>query len=238
MCGSIKSPGGHYHSQTDMRSRICSSSDIIAMTALPTSHAHDPRRGADVFSKHARVLFAWADQAALGVTQRVHKARIVTHEAALDAELRADSIDWYTWANTTASSEGEAVALQRTIEAYNAAVQAWAHAVFALRVEQWHAETEERRAREESAQARIVQRATARDTIAGTLTTQLAVDDAEKSALLAHWARIAAAIEARAAGIASTDGRTERRYNTLQAEAISAAAKLGAQLDAASRQAS
>lgn len=216
-----------------MRARICTAGDILALTALPTSHAHDARRGADVLSRHTRLLFAWADQVALGVTQRVFDARIVTYEDAVNAEMHAASADWYEWAKQTADAEGDAVALRRAAGAYTDGVKAWARVVFALRAEQWQPDTDERRVREQAAQTRIAELATARDAAAAALTAALSTSDIETAALAAHWARVAAGLEARAKGIASTDGRTLRQCNALQAEAIRAAAELGAQLDAA-----
>lgn len=215
-----------------MRARICTAGDILALTALPSSHAHDARRGADVFSKHARLLFVWADQVALGVTQRVFNSRIVTYEDAVNDEMRAATADWYTWAKQTADSEGDAMALQRAVGVYSEATKAWARVVFALRAEQWQPDTDERRAREQAAQTRIAELAAARTASSGAITAMLTTSDVETAALAAHWARIVAGLEARAKGIASSDARAMRQCNALQTDAIRAAAELGAQLDA------
>lgn len=214
-----------------MLSRIRNSADIIELTEVPAVPNFDATRGADVFARHAQLLFALANQLALGVTQRVFNAHIVTHEAAVRADLAANTVHWYTWSKR-GLDEGDAIELQRLIGGFNTAAANWARALFELRAEQWQPDDAARAAREAAANARIADLAAERDTIANGLTALLQPDD-DTSALDAHWKRLAEAMAARAAGIASTDGRAIRQYNALQAAAEQAARDLGRRLDAA-----
>ena len=215
-----------------MLSRIRNSSDIIELTAVPTLPNFDVTRGADVFSRHAQLLFALADHVALGVTQRVFGAHIVTHEATVRADLAANTVHWYTWSKR-GLDEGDAVELQRLVGAFNTAAANWARAIFELRAEQWQADDAARAAREAAAAARITELDAARAAIAAGMTALLQPDD-DTTALDTHWQRLAEAMAARADGIASSDGRAIRKYNALQAAAEQAARDLGRRLDAAS----
>lgn len=212
--------------------RVCTSHDVLAMTALPAMPPASP--GATVLVRHAQLLFAWADNAALGIAQRVFKARIVTHEQAALAELAANAADWFTWTRATADAEGDALNVQRAVAALNSATMDWAAVLFAARAEQWQEPDAARAEREAAAAARVEQLAAARTAASDAVAELLAVTDDEKAAIQAHWERVMAAIAARAGGIGSSDARPLRMMNALQAGAVANANELGAALDKAS----
>jgi hypothetical protein len=211
--------------------RVCTSHDVLALTALPAMPRASP--GATVLARHAQLLFAWADHAALGIAQRVFKARIVTHEQTARTELAANAADWFTWTRATADAEGEALDVQRAVVALNVATMEWAAALFASRAEQWQTEGAARTEREAAAAARVEQLAAARTAASDAVAEMLAVSDDEKAAIQAHWERVMAAVAARAGGIGSSDARPLRTMNALQAAAVADALELGAALDEA-----
>lgn len=213
--------------------RICSPNDLLALTALPEMAPASP--SATLLRLHTLLLCAWADHAALGVAQRIFKARIVTHEMSVISQLTAANFRWYEWAHRFAA-EAEAVELQRAVAVFNGAFVAWASNVFLARAELWQPDNDERRQREARNAAVIADSAAVLDRAAAALSAAISADADEVAALAAHWARLRDVVPLRADGIGSADGRPMRAFNAAQARAVAAAVELGEKFDATDAQ--
>jgi len=212
--------------------RICSPADLLGLTALPAMRPVSP--SATLLRHHVLMLCAWLDQAALGVAQRIFRAKIVTHEMTVISQMTADNFQWYQWAQQF-GSEAEAVKTQAAVAAFNAAFIGWASNVFTAQSERWQPAGPEREQREARNAAVIAKNAATLDAAAAALTAQISEDPAEMEALGAHWTRVRAIVPLRAEGIGSTDGRALRAFNAAQTHALEGAIELGELFDAADK---
>lgn len=210
--------------------RICSPSDLLGLTALPAMRPVSP--SAELLRHHVLLLCAWLDQAALGIAQRIFRAKIVTHEMTVLSQISAANFRWYQWAQQY-GSEAEAVDTQGAVAMFNAAFISWATNVFLAQTEHWQPAGPERDQREAHNAGVVAKSAATLDVAAGALSAQITEDPGEMEALGAHWARIRAIVPLRAEGIGSTDGRALRAVNAAQTHAIDGAIELGERFDAA-----